>query len=63
MTPTRSDGTNGWSTRQANVIEFESRADRTNAVAAALTTLLRHHWLGEKPLYQITTDRSATRVA
>ena len=33
------------------------RADRTNAVAAALTTLLRHHWPGEKPLYQITATR------
>ena len=26
-----------------------SDADRTNAVAAALTVLLRHHWPGEKP--------------
>ena len=41
-----------------DVMEFESRADRTNAVAAALTTLLRHHWLGEKPLYQITATKS-----
>ena len=41
-----------------DVMEFESRADRTNAVAAALTTLLRHHWLGEKPLSQITATKS-----
>ena len=41
-----------------DVMEFESDADRTNAVAAALTTLLRHHWPGEKPLYQITATRS-----
>jgi hypothetical protein len=41
-----------------DVMEFESPADRTNTVAAAITTLLRHHWLGEKPLYQITATRS-----
>jgi hypothetical protein len=41
-----------------NVMEFASNADRTNAVAAALTTLLRHRWLGEKPLYLITATRS-----
>lgn len=41
-----------------DVMEFESPADRTNAVAAALTTLLRNHWLGEKPLVQITATKS-----
>ena len=41
-----------------DVMEFDSNADRTNTVAAALTTLLRHHWLGEKPLYQITATKS-----
>jgi hypothetical protein len=41
-----------------DVMEFASNADRTNTVAAALTTLLRHHWLGEKPLYQITATKS-----
>ena len=42
-----------------DVMEFESRADRTNAVAAALTTLLRHHWLGEKPLYRFAGGNNA----
>jgi len=41
-----------------NVMEFASNADRTNAVAAALTTLLRHRWLGEKPLYLISATKS-----
>ena len=41
-----------------DVMEFASNADRTNTIAAALTTLLRHHWLGEKPLYLITATKS-----
>src|SRR4029077_11078087 len=41
-----------------DVMAFESGADRTNAVAAALTALLRHQWLGEKPLVLITATRS-----
>ena len=41
-----------------DVMEFASNADRTNTVAAALTTLLRHRWLGEKPLYLITATKS-----
>ena len=41
-----------------DVMEFATNSDRTNAVAAALTTLLRHRWLGEKPLCQITATKS-----
>jgi hypothetical protein len=41
-----------------NVMEFASEADRTNAVGAALTVLLRHHWLGQKPLILITATKS-----
>jgi hypothetical protein len=40
------------------VMEFADNADRTNTVAAALTTLLRHHWLGEKALVLITATKS-----
>jgi hypothetical protein len=42
----------------SDVMDYESRADRTNAVAAALTVLLRHQWLGEKPLILVTATRS-----
>jgi len=41
-----------------DVMEFATPADRTNAVAAALTVMLRHHFLGEKPLVQITATKS-----
>jgi hypothetical protein len=41
-----------------DVMEFASNADRTNALAALLTTLLRHRWLGEKPLVLITATKS-----
>ena len=41
-----------------NVIEFASQADRTNSVAAALTTILRHHWPGQKPLVLVTATKS-----
>jgi hypothetical protein len=41
-----------------DVMEFATNADRTNAVAACLTALLRHHWPGEKPLCQITATKS-----
>jgi hypothetical protein len=40
------------------LIQVLPNGNRTNAVAAALTTLLRHHWLGEKPLYQIAVTKS-----
>ena len=39
-------------------MEFESPADMANAVAAALTVLLRHLWPGAKPLILITASKS-----
>ena len=41
-----------------DVMEFATNADRTNTVAAALTVLLRHHWLGEKPVVLVTATKS-----
>lgn len=41
-----------------DVMEFESNADRTNAVAAALTVRLRHLWPGGKPLVLVTATKS-----
>ena len=41
-----------------DVMEFSTAADRTNAVAAALTVMLRHHFPGEKPLVLITATKS-----
>jgi hypothetical protein len=41
-----------------NVMPFETNADRTNAVAAALTVLLRNHWLGGKPILTVTANKS-----
>ena len=40
------------------VMAFDSNADRTNAVAAALTAQLNRHWPGEKPLVLITANKS-----
>lgn len=40
------------------VMEFASPADRANAVAAALTVLLRHHWPGAKPVPLVTSTKS-----
>lgn len=40
------------------VMEFETTADRTNAVAAALTVRLRHLWPGGKPLVLVTATKS-----
>jgi hypothetical protein len=40
------------------VMDFASNADRTNAVAAGLTVLLRHHWPGAKPIVVITATKS-----
>lgn len=45
-------------TRFLDVIEFATNADRTGAVAAALTVLLRNHWLGGKPLLVVTSTKS-----
>ena len=41
-----------------DVMDFDTDADRTNAVAAALTVLLRDLWPGEKPIVVITATRS-----
>lgn len=41
-----------------DVMEFETTADRTNAVAAALTVRLRHLWPGGKPLVLVTATKS-----
>lgn len=45
-------------TKFLDVMEFATPADRTNAVAAGLTVLLRHHWPGEKPLVLVTATKS-----
>jgi hypothetical protein len=44
--------------RFLDVMDFATAADRTNAVGAALTVLLRHRWPGEKPLVLITGTKS-----
>jgi len=44
--------------RFLDVMDFATEADRTNAVAAALTVLLRHHWPGEKPCLVVTSTKS-----
>jgi hypothetical protein len=44
--------------RFLDVMAFESEADRTNAVGAALTVLLRHLWPGAKPLIAVTSTKS-----
>lgn len=41
-----------------DVMDFATEADRTNAVAAALTVLLRHRWPGEKPVVVVTATKS-----
>jgi hypothetical protein len=37
---------------------FDSEADRANAVAAALTVMLRNHWPGGKPILAVTATKS-----
>jgi hypothetical protein len=44
--------------RFLGVMDFATAADRTNAVGAALTVQLRHHWSGEKPLVSLTATKS-----
>ncbi len=39
-------------------MNFASAADRTNAVAAALTVMLRNHWPGGKPCLVVTSTKS-----
>jgi len=41
-----------------DVMAFASNADRTNAVGAALTVLLRNLWPGAKPLIAVTASKS-----
>ena len=41
-----------------DVMPFATNADRTNAVAAALSVLLRRMWPGGKPLVLVTATRS-----
>lgn len=41
-----------------DVMAFASNADRTSAVAAGLTVLLRRQWRGEKPLVLLTSTKS-----
>jgi hypothetical protein len=41
-----------------DVMAFASEADRTNAVAGALTVLLRRLWPGGKPLLAVTSTKS-----
>ena len=41
-----------------DVMDFDSNADRTNAVAAALTVLLRNHSPGGKPIILATATKS-----
>lgn len=41
-----------------DAMSFECNADRTNAVAAALTATLRNHWPGGKPVVLATATKS-----
>ncbi len=41
-----------------DVMEWESNADSTNAVGAALTVMLRNHWNGGKPIILATASKS-----
>jgi hypothetical protein len=44
--------------RFLDVMDFATNADRTNAVAGALTVLLRNHWPGSKPVVVVTATKS-----
>jgi hypothetical protein len=41
-----------------DVMAFSTEADRSNAVAAALTVMLRNFWEGAKPLIAVTASKS-----
>ena len=41
-----------------DVMAFASESDRTNAVAAALTVMLRNFWPGAKPMAVVTSTKS-----
>jgi hypothetical protein len=45
-------------TKFLDVMDWESNADRTNAVAAALTVVLRNFWPGGKPVLTVTGNKS-----
>ena len=51
-------GTTGTVERFLNVMAFATNSDRTNTVGAALTVLLRHQWLGQKPVILVTATKS-----
>jgi hypothetical protein len=44
--------------RFLDVMDFATNADRSNTVAAALTVLLRNHWLGAKPVVVVSATKS-----
>jgi hypothetical protein len=44
--------------RFLDVMDFASNGDRTNTLAAALTVLLRNHWLGAKPVVVVSSTKS-----
>jgi hypothetical protein len=44
--------------RFLDVMAFASEADRTNAVAAAVTVMLRNHFRGGKPFLAVTSTKS-----
>ncbi len=41
-----------------DMMDFETQADRTNAVAAGLTVLLRNLWPGGRPIFNVTATKS-----
>lgn len=41
-----------------DVMDFESQADRANAVGAGVTVMLRNHWPGGKPILLATASKS-----
>ncbi len=41
-----------------DVMDFETDADKANALAAGLTVLLRNHWPGGKPIVLLTASKS-----
>jgi hypothetical protein len=45
-------------TKFLDVMTFDTNADRTNAVAAGLTVMLRNHWPGGKPILAVTANKS-----
>jgi hypothetical protein len=57
---TVADVADGMATIKAflDVMEFETDADRTNVIAAALTVMLCNHWPGGKPIIVVTSTKS-----